>query len=110
MTTMYVPLPLDASPFYSYSVSLQGNSYALEFVYNTRMKLYVFNLYDADKAPVVLGQALVPNSPLLVGYSIPSLSGFFVLTEKGTTLVEAYKQYPESISTYYDFLYIYSEE
>ena len=37
MANIYVDLLLDDSPIYEYSVSLEGNSYIIEMIYNERM-------------------------------------------------------------------------
>lgn len=105
--TSYVDIPLSADPFYELTISLEGNSYILEFVYNERAKLYFLNLYDSDRQPIVLSQAMIPEYPILLDYNLPNLSGSFWLLKKATLISEPYKDYPDSINQYYDFVYIY---
>lgn len=105
--TNYVSLNLFDEPFYEYAVALEGNSYVLQFIYNERAQLYNFNLYDAERNPIVLGEMLVPTYPLFADYVIPNLTGYFYLQEKATIISEPYKTYPDSLAQYYDFFYIY---
>lgn len=110
MADKYVSLPLFSDAVYEYGIALQGESYILEFVYNERMKLYIFNLYNADRNPIVLGEALVPHFPIFLDYAIYPLTGYFYLYEKADILSEAYKVYPDRIDEYYGFSYVYSED
>lgn len=110
MSTVYVDIPLDDSPFYDLSISLQGLSYILEFVYNERAQLYFMSVYDAEKNPIVLGVAVVPAYPILIDYAIPNLTGYFWLLKKATLESEPYKTYPDKLKQYYDFVYIYDTE
>jgi hypothetical protein len=109
MSLKYVDLPLFSDSYYEYSISLQGVSYVLEFVYNERMSLYIFNLYDAESNPIVLGQALVPTFPILKDYAIENLTGFFWMEEKADIVHQPYKEYPDKIDKYYNFYYIYED-
>lgn len=110
MSFKYVSLPLFEDDFYNYAVSLEGESYNVELVYNERMALYIFNLYTADNTPIVLGQAFVPNAPMLLDYAIDGLSGYFWLESKSANDQEAYKSYPDKIHQYYNFYYLYVVE
>lgn len=103
----YVALPLFDEPFYTFSISLEGDSYNLEFVYNERSSKYFINLYDADNIPLVLGEALVPSHRIMENYPLLNLTGFFWLEEKSDRTSEPYKQYPDKLNQYYNFYYIY---
>lgn len=107
MANNYVDLILANLPSYSYSVSLEGNSYVLEFNYNERMKLYCMSILTAENIPVVEGVAVVPNYPITLDYNIPELTGYFWLTEIATIISEPYKEFPENINEYYTYQYIY---
>lgn len=109
MTDKYVSLPLFSDPRYEYSIALQGNSFILEFIYNERLELYCFSLYDADRNPIVLGEALVPHYPMFFEYAIYPLTGYFYLYEKANIQSQAYKLYPDKINEYYQFSYVYTE-
>lgn len=104
--TQYVDIPLSPDPFYELSISLEGNSYIIEFVYNERSQLYFMNLYNSDREAIVLGQALIPEYPIMLDYNLPNLSGYFWMLKKATLVSEPYKTYPDSIHQYYDLVYI----
>lgn len=108
--TKYVDIPIINYPFYDLSISLEGNSYILEFCYNSRMELYTFSLYDADREPIILGEALVPEYPMFLDYAIPALSGYFVLLKKENINSQPYKDYPQNLADYYYFMYVYDTE
>lgn len=105
--TTYVDIPIIDYPLYEMSVSLEGNSYILEFTYVERMKLYTISMYDSDKNPLVLGEALIPNYPIFQDYALADLSGAFYLIDKSALQSEAYKLYPENLSQYYYLVYAY---
>jgi len=104
-----VPLPLYDLPDYSYSCSLQGESYILRFIYNTRMKLYTLYLYDLDRTPIIEGVALVPNYPVMADYAISGLTGRFIMFPKEDIESLPYQQYPESLSKYYYLIYFHKD-
>lgn len=110
MTDYYVSLPLYDDAVYSYAVSLEGNSYILEFTYNERCQLYFLSLFTADKEPILLGHALTPNYPMLKDYALIDLSGFFWMEEKADIISEPYKVYPDKIDQYYNLFYLWSED
>ena len=110
MTNIYVDLLLDDSPIYEYSISLEGNSYVIEMIYNERSSLYFMSLYDADRNPIVLSAALVPGYPIMFDYALPNLTGFFLLIQKGELASEPYKEFPDKLKQYYDFVYTYLTE
>lgn len=104
-------IPLYEDAFYSMSMSFEGNSYKLEFLYNEEAELYSFSLYDELGIPLVLGLALVPFYPIAMDYSLTNLSGGFLLVPKERVAdTEPYKRYPDKIHKYYDFLYVYDAE
>lgn len=103
----YVDIPIIDEPFYDLSISLEGNSYIIEFTYNERMSLYTLSLYDAERNPIVLGVGLVPEYPILLDYAIPEMTGYFLLTRKPTNISEPYKLYPDQLSQYYYLVYVF---
>ena len=108
MADKYVNLSLFSDADYEYAVALEGVSYVLRFIFNERMQLYTINLYDADRNPIVLGEALVPSYPLFFDYALLPLSGYFYMEERANIISEAYKVYPDRVDLYYNFYYIYS--
>jgi hypothetical protein len=107
MKISYVSLPLYSDANYKYTVSLEGNSYTLQFIYNERAKLYFLYLYDSEGKPLVQCEAVVPEYPILSNYNIKNLSGFFWLSNVANTNVQPYKTYPDKINQYYTFAYYY---
>lgn len=103
----YVSLNLFDEPYYEYSVSLEGNSYIVQFIYNERSTLYNFNLFDAERNPIVLGEALIPSYPMFLDYALENLTGYFYLQQKGSLQSEPYKEFPDSLAQYYDLFYIF---
>lgn len=110
MALKYVSLPLFADPFYGYSITLEDNSYNLEFLYNERMGLYVMSLFSANGMAIIRGQAVVPNYPMLGDYAIEGLSGFFWMEEIAEIEDQPYKKYPQHLHKYYRLFYIYEDE
>lgn len=108
--TNYVSLNLFDEPFYEYAVALESNSYILQFTYNERAQLYTLSLLDAERTAIVLGEMLVPSYPMFVDYALENLTGYFYLQKKESLLSEPYKTYPDKLSQYYDFFYIYPAE
>lgn len=109
MTLRYVDIPLFEDDYYGYSITLEGNSYNLEFVYNNRMELYTLSLFTADGEALVRGQAVVPNFPLLKDYVIDELTGFFWMEPIAEIGDEFYKTYPKDLAKYYRMFYIYED-
>ncbi len=110
MTIQYVSVPLDESSYYGLSISLEGNSYNLDFIYNERSELYHLSLFDSDNNPIVVGAGLVPSYPIFLDYALNNLTGYFWLVNKGAINTEKYKEFPDKISEYYDLFYIYNIE
>lgn len=110
MADHYIALPLYPDPDYNYAVNLQGNSYVLDFKYNSRAGLYFLSLYTAENVPLVQSVALVPTYPIMKDLALNTLTGFFWLEEKADIISEPYKVYPENIDEYYNFFFVYSQE
>lgn len=110
MTDHYLSLPLYSDADYNYAVNLQGNSYTLDFKYNERSGLYFLSLLTAENTPIALSMALVPTYPIAQDYAISPLTGFFWMEEKANIISEPYKTYPDKVSEYYNFFYIWSTE
>lgn len=104
--TQYVDIPLMSYPYYELSISLEGRSYIIEFIYNERSQLYYMNFYDDNRSPIVLGQALIPEYPIFLDYPLSNLTGYFWLLNNSTLSSEPHKTYPEDVSRYYSFVYI----
>lgn len=107
MTARYVNMPLFTESFYTYTISLETISYSVEIVYNERMKLWLLSLYLEDKTPVFEGLGIVPGYPIALDYALNTLTGYFYLECVASIDTEQYIQYPDKLSQYYKFYYIY---
>lgn len=103
----YVELPLKDSPFYTYSISLENDSYQLQFTYNEKMQLYTMSISDASANLLISSVAVVPNYPITADYIIPGLTGAFFLIPNDDSGKEYYKLYPDKIHQYYKLIYLY---
>ena len=104
----YVNLPLFDNPSYSYRISLEEISYKFKFYFNTRDNRWMFDLSYADGEPIVLGEALVPNYPILLDYNIENLSGYMYLQPIGENQNETITN-PYELNQYYTLRYYYDD-
>lgn len=105
----YVVIPLFDAPFYDQSVTLESQSYILEFQYIERTELYTLTIYSSDRTLILAGVAVTPSYPIIRDYAIPGLTGYFMLVPKAVENNEAYKSFPDKINEYYDFYYVVEE-
>lgn len=103
----YVVMPLFEDEFYSYSISLENQSYIVKIYYNRREERWYMDIYYPDEVAVVLGVALVQEYPLLVNYNIEGMNGFFWLEENPDIGTNKIDQYPRHLHKYYRFFYIH---
>lgn len=108
MALQYVPMPLYADPFYTYRISLEGNSYTFNVYYNERAEGWFFDLYEEAGTPVVLGERLVANYPILLDYALENLTGYMYLEPIGNS-VERYRTDPFLLSKYFRLFYLYED-
>ena len=80
-----IPTPDGDSPISTQRTTLSGQTYRLDFRYNTRRELWELSLYDEAGTPVAEGLAIVANWDLL--YSVASENrppgGIFLYTGSG---------------------------
>lgn len=100
--------PLYDSYAFAYPISLDGNSFQFEFIYNSIMKLYTLGIFDSAGRSILRGVGLTPNYPIIADYDLSGLDGFFMLENLGDPSIEFYKIYPEDLHKYYK-LYYFSE-
>lgn len=55
MALLTLPINND-SPAFTFFANLDGNSYKFSFRYNSRMSLWIFDLYDNEDNPLFLGK------------------------------------------------------
>lgn len=106
----YVDMPLYEDAFYTYSITLEGQSYIIEMLYVEKMELYTLSLYTANGTPLLNGVGIVPYFPIARNYAIEGLSGYFTLVSKAREVAEPYKVYPDKLSEYYNMYYVYESE
>lgn len=107
MATEYVVMPLFDDEDYEYQIALEGNSYTFRAYYNSRTELWHFDLSTEDGTPVVLGEALVPNYPILWDYALFPLTGYIFLEPISDNNIEKYKSNPRALSSYYRMFWIW---
>lgn len=109
MTLQYVPLPLFEDEDYEYQISLESNSYLMRIYYNSRSKLWDWELKTEAGILVVAGETLVPNYPIGIDYSFENLTGYLWLEPTSNISSEKYKEFPFNLSNYYRLFYIYND-
>lgn len=79
MAMSLIPIdPVDAH--FSLEVDLDGATYLLEFLWNTRGEFWTLSILDAAEAPLVMGIRIVAAWELLAQYSDDRLPGGRLLT------------------------------
>lgn len=104
----YIELPLFSDPSYFYFINLEGASYKVEFYFVERSRSWVFDLSYADGTPIVLGERVVQNYPMLFNHTTPLSGAFFLIPigdDRNYTVEEDYQ-----IDKYFRLFYIYEEE
>ena len=109
MALMYIPMPLFSDSSYSYDISLEGNAYSFKAYYNERAEGWFFNLSEKDGNPLVLGERLVAEYPIMLEYALENLSGFLYLEPIGNSS-EKYRTNPFELSKWFRLFYIYNSE
>lgn len=108
MTLRYVPLLLFSDASYSYDISLESNSYTFQAYYNERAEGWFYNLSEKGGNPLVLGERLVANYPMILEYALAELSGYLYLEPVGDS-VEKYRTAPFELSKWFRLFYIYDD-
>lgn len=106
MTTVYVELPLFSEEKYRYSMSLEGVSWQFTFYWNKRIGQWHMDVRRDDQTPLVLGQALVAQYPMLLDYNLEEsgMSGYFLLMPVNIAID---KQITEDLSVVPEFFKLY---
>lgn len=108
--TIYVEIPLFSDENYRYGISLEGVSWQLAFNWNGRSGQWHMDIRREDQTPLVLGQALVAQYPMLVDYNLEEsgMTGYFLLLpvniEITTQINEDYTVMPEFFKLYYVYI------
>lgn len=109
-STIYVELPLFSEENYRYAISLEGISWQFSFNWNGRAGQWHMDIRREDQTPLVLGQALVAQYPMLVDYSLEEsgMTGYFLLLPVNlgltTQINEEFSVMPEFFKLYYVYI------
>jgi hypothetical protein len=71
--SVLLPLKTDATPHYSFGVTLDGVAYTFEFRWNDRGEFWVFDIADGSGNPLVSGRKVVVDFPLLGRFAVEGL-------------------------------------
>lgn len=100
-----VDIPLADDPYYTEIVTLEGNTYVLDFRFNERAGSWHMDVKSEEGVYYVAGLRLVPNFPIDYNHRINDLSGYFVLAQKGVGAPTQFADNPEQISEYFNLHY-----
>lgn len=109
MTIQYIPLPLFSDSSYSYTIGLEGQNYKFQMLWNERAATWFFSIYLEDNTPLVLGERLVPNYPVLEQYPLTNLTGYLALIPKSDINQEQYLSAPRQLDQYHSLYYVYND-
>lgn len=103
MAVLDIAIPTDTA-YPQIEVTLDGTVFALDLEWNTRAGVWFMNLYlptSSARTPILLGQALVAQRPLLLGVTHPDrpLGELYVRAERDP---ERYSWAREALLVYYD--------
>lgn len=76
---MKIACPLFEKPFYSYTIDLSDETFALTFRYSNRAQQWFMSIEDAEENVLVRNVGLVPYYPLLQQYALENIPGDFLL-------------------------------
>jgi hypothetical protein len=79
--TLILPTLTDGTPWYDFSIDLDGRTFLLEFHWNARDVAWYLTIYDQDENLLLAGRKLVLDFPLLARFMNPMLPAgeFFVV-------------------------------
>lgn len=100
-----INLPIYSSPYYSYTISLQGNNYEFTFLWIEKSGFWYLDISKEDGTSIVKGEKLVPYYPILDNYRIDGLTGYIWLQAFSPDTV--YGDVARNLSDYYFLSYIY---
>lgn len=109
MTTKFISMPLYSDASYSYIISLGTVSYIFQSYFNERANAWFFNLLLEDQTPLITGERLVPNYPLVHDYRLNGVDGFIFLYPKSKTNNENYLSNARNLSDDYFLFYVYED-
>lgn len=111
-STVYVEMPLYNEEKYRYSISLEGVSWQFTFYWNGRAGQWHMDIRREDQTPLVLGQALVAQYPMMVDYSLEEsgLTGYFLLMPVNSGITDQITQDSSVVPEFFKLYYVYLTE
>lgn len=112
MNTIYVELPLYLDEKYRYGIALESVSWQFTFYWNGRAGQWHMDIRREDQTPLVLGQALVPQYPMLVDYNLEEsgMTGYFLLLPINNAIVDEITKDHTIIPEFFRLYYVYLTE
>lgn len=112
MNTIYVKLPLYLDEKYRYGISLEGISWQFTFYWNGRSKTWHMDIRREDQTPLVLGQVLIAQYPMLVDYNLEEsgMSGYFLMLPVNNAIVDQSSDDSSVVPEFFDLYYVYLTE
>jgi len=109
MALIQTRLPLFSDAFYSFTTSLEEDTYTISILYVKRINDWVISIKDAARNTLVEGQRFTPDTPLFADCQLPGLSGFFWLTTKSGEDPSKFEDRRRNLPEYFNFYYIYED-
>lgn len=111
-STVYIELPLYTDEKYRYGISLEGVSWQFTFYWNGRAGQWHMDIRKEDQTPLVLGQPLVAQYPLLLDYNLEEqgMSGYFLLMPVNIGIDSEITQDSSVVPEFFKLYYVYITE
>lgn len=112
MRTISIEMPLFHEEKYRYSISLEGVSWQLTFYWNERAGQWHMDIRREDQSPVVLGQPLVAQYPMMIDYNLEAagLSGYFLLLPVNIAIAAEVNKSSSIVPEFFKLYYVYLTE
>lgn len=110
--TVYVEMPLFTEEKYRYGISLEGVSWQFTFYWNGRAGQWHMDIRSEDQIPLVLGQPLVAQYPMMVDYNLEEsgLTGYFLLMPVNSAIVDQISESSSVVPEFFKLYYVYLTE
>lgn len=109
MSIQQFKLPIFNESYYSYTTSLEGNKYTLQFLYIDRLKDWVMTLKNSSGAVLVQNQRLTPETLLFFDYKLPNLTGAFYFQPISQAVFKSETNNLVQPKGFYELFYIFDD-
>lgn len=111
-STVYIEMPLFTEEKYRYGISLEGTSWQFTFYWNGRAGQWHMDIRREDQTPLVLGQPLVAQYPMLVDYNLEEqgLTGYFLLMPVNAAIDNQITEGSNIVPEFFKLYYVYLTE